>query len=141
MPEKLYISWDEFHRHTRELAQKLKANNYSKIVAVSRGGLLPAGILAYELNIRNVEVINMSSYDGETQRQDKDITVKADIGTMDEQTLIVDDISDTGKTFNLLRPRFPRAAFVSVYAKRQGTAAVDVYVRDIPDVWLVFPWD
>lgn len=40
MPEKLYISWDEFHRHTRELAQKLKANNYSKIVAVSRGGLL-----------------------------------------------------------------------------------------------------
>lgn len=120
MPEKLYISWDEFHRHTRELAQKLKANNYSKIVAVSRGGLLPAGILAYELNIRNVEVINMSSYDGETQRQDKDITVKADIGTVDEQTLIVDDISDTGKTFNLLRPRFPRAAFVSVYAKRQG---------------------
>jgi len=60
MPEKLYISWDEFHRHTRELAQKLKANNYNKIVAVSRGGLLPAGILAYELNIRNVEVINMS---------------------------------------------------------------------------------
>ena len=43
MPEKLYISWDEFHRHTRELAQKLKANNYSKIVAVSRGGCLCQG--------------------------------------------------------------------------------------------------
>ena len=69
------------------------------------------------------------------------MTVKPNVRIRILPSLIVDDISDTGKTFNLLRPRFPRAAFVSVYAKRQGTAAVDVYVRDIPDVWLVFPWD
>lgn len=72
MTEKLHISWEEFHRDTRELCAKIKnSGNYDKIVAVSRGGLLPAGILAYELNIRNTAVVNMSTYDGDVRRAPK----------------------------------------------------------------------
>lgn len=141
MSEKLYINWDEFHRHTKQLAAKIKQHgNYNKIIAISRGGLMPAGILAYELDIRNVEVVNMSTYDGEKQRDEQDMEISA-VATADEQTLIVDDISDTGKTFNLLRPKFPKATFVTVYTKEQGAPVVDLHIKDIPDIWLVFPWD
>ena len=85
MTEKLYISWEEFHKHAKQLATKLKdAGQWNKIVAVSRGGLLPAGILAYELDIRNVEVVNMSSYDGDKQRSQNDIDIKSFVGGVDD---------------------------------------------------------
>lgn len=142
MTEKLFINWDEFHRHCKLLAEKIKQHgDYNKIIAISRGGLLPAGILAYELDIRNVEVVNMSTYDGEQQRAEQDMEISAEVGSVDEHTLVVDDISDTGKTFKLLRPKFPQATFVSVYTKEQGAAVVDMHIQDIPNVWLVFPWD
>lgn len=142
MPEKLYISWDEFHRHTKQLAEKIKQHGkFNKIIAISRGGLIPAGILAYELDIRNVEVVNMSSYDGDKQRSDTDITIQSSVGDVDEHTLVVDDLSDTGKTFKLLRPMFPKAVFSAVYAKQQGASLTDIYAQDIPNIWVVFPWD
>lgn len=143
MAEKLYISWDEFHKDTKELCTKIKAKGtYNKIIAVSRGGLLPAGIISYELDIRNTEVVNMSTYDGEKQRQQNAFEIKpAEVGVVDEQTLVIDDLSDTGNTFNLLRQMFPKACFVSVYAKSKGKPSVDIFAREMPDSWIVFPWD
>lgn len=142
MPDKIYISWEEFHRQTKELASAIKAKgSFNKIIAISRGGLLPAGILAYELDIRNSQAINISSYDGDQARRDGEIEISASVGEVDEQTLIVDDLSDTGRTFNLLRPLFPQACYVAVYAKPKGAAVVDIYAADIPDQWIVFPWD
>lgn len=143
MTEKLYITWDEFHKDTKELCKKIKEKGtFNKIIAVSRGGLLPAGIIAYELNIRDVEVVNMSTYDGEKQREISDFELKSsDVGEVDEHTLVVDDLSDTGNTFNLLRPMFSKACFVAVYAKTKGSSCVDVFARKMPDSWIVFPWD
>ena len=70
MTKKIYISWEDFHQHAKELSQKLKAHGkYNKIIAVSRGGLIPAGIIAYELDIRNNEAINFSSYDNDEKRK------------------------------------------------------------------------
>lgn len=143
MSEKYYIGWDDFHRHTKKLAGQIKqAGNFNKIVAVSRGGLLPAGIIAYELDIRNCETINMSSYDNNYDRRPDDkIELHADLSGVDEQTLIIDDLSDSGRTFRILRGMFPKAKFVSVYAKPQGTGEVDIYAEQLPDEWIVFPWD
>lgn len=86
MSEKYYIGWDDFHRHTKKLAGQIKqAGNFNKIVAVSRGGLLPAGIIAYELDIRNCETINMSSYDNNYDRRPDDkIELHADLSGVDE---------------------------------------------------------
>ena len=143
MTEKLYITWDEFHKDTKELCKKIKdKGTFNKIIAVSRGGLLPAGIIAYELNIRNVEVVNMSTYDDNKQRNSKDFVLDlSSAGAADEQTLVIDDLSDTGNTFNLLRPMFPKACFVAVYAKTKGSSCVDIFARKMPDSWIVFPWD
>ena len=140
MTEKL--CWEEFHQHAKQLAAKLKENGpWTKIVAVSRGGLLPAGILAYELDIRNVEVVNMSSYDGEKQRSKTDIDIKSFVGEVDEHTIVIDDLSDTGNTFRLLRQEFQNAHFAAVYTKSKGKSFVDFYASEMPDKWIVFPWD
>lgn len=142
MTKKIFITWDEFHQDTKELARKIKKNGaFNKIVAISRGGLLPAGILAYELDIRNSQAINISSYDNDERREDKDIVICSEIGDIDEQTLIVDDLSDSGRTFHLVRRIFPQACYVAVYAKPQGQSEVDIFTREMPDEWLVFPWD
>lgn len=142
MADKLYINWQEFHQDTKALAEKIRAHGkFDKIIAISRGGLIPAGILAYELDIRNSQAINISSYDGENRRAEDQIEVSADIGAVDAATLIVDDLSDTGSTIRLLRRSFPNARYVTVYAKPKGKADVDIFARELPDKWLVFPWD
>lgn len=142
MVEQVVISWEDFHKHTKELAQKIKTSGkYNKIIAISRGGLIPAGIISYELDIRDTQAIDVSSYDGENQRQNNDVIVKADIKNVDEKTLIIDDISDTGRTFELVHHLYPKAKLASVYAKSTGIKAVDIYGGQVPDKWIVFPWD
>ena len=140
MTKKLYISWEEFHKDTKNLCKKI-TKKYNKIVAVSRGGLIPAGIMAYELDIRNNEAINFSSYDNEEYRNIEDIKFEAHIGEVDENTLIIDDLADSGRTIQVLRQYYPQATFVTVYAKKQGAPNVDIYEKDMPDEWIVFPWD
>ncbi len=143
MSEKYYISWQDFHRDVKNLADKIRVSgNYSQIIAVSRGGLLPAGILAYELDIRKTQTINMSSYDHNYERRrDEDIELECHIDVVDEHTLIVDDLADTGRTFQILRKKFPQAHFACVYAKPQGGADAGIFARALPEQWIVFPWD
>lgn len=143
MTEKIYISWSEFHRHVKDLCKKIKeSGEYDKIVAISRGGLIPAAIIAYELNIRNTETINFSSYDGNYERRrDEEIEISGHIGTVNEKTLIIDDLSDSGRTYEILRRVYPKAKFITVYAKEKGAPQVDIYEKTMPDEWLVFPWD
>jgi len=135
-----FVSWEAFHRATKELAKLCLNGDYDRIVAVSRGGLVPATILARELNIRILDTICVSSYDHQQQRA---LTVLKDAVLEDsERLLVVDDLVDTGETARALREHFPKACFVTVYAKPQGKALVDKYVTDIEqDTWIHLPWD
>lgn len=142
MSDKIYISWEDFHNQVKALATKIKATGkFNRIVAVSRGGLIPAGILAYELDIRNCDVINMSSYDGEIKRQDDAIEIKGLLADIDEKTLIIDDLSDSGRTLDLLHRQYPKAVRVCVYTKPNGQGACDIFAQNLPNQWVVFPWD
>lgn len=143
MTNKIYIGWDSFHQDTKTLVQNIKNSprNYNHIVAISRGGLIPAGILSYELDIRNCDVINMSSYDGDTKRADAAIELSGALHNIDNQTLIIDDLSDSGRTLRILRKLYPQATFVCVYAKEKGKDACDIFAKTMPDEWIVFPWD
>ena len=135
-----YVSWEAFHRATKELAHQLLDQKFTSIVAVSRGGLVPAAILARELNIRVVDSICVASYDHDTQGS---LSILKDASLADsESLLIVDDLVDTGETAKALREHFPKACFVTVYAKPQGKPLVDKYVTDIEqDTWIQLPWD
>lgn len=140
--KEFFISWEEFHRATRELARRqLPVERWKGVIAVSRGGLVPAGIIARELDIRHIETICISSYDHNNQRE---LTVlnKTSVPNGGEGFLIVDDLVDTGSTAKKIRELFPKAKFITVYAKPQGKPLVDDYVADMEqDTWIHFPWD
>lgn len=138
-----YVSWEELHRATKELARRqLPAEQWRGIIAVSRGGLVPAAILARELNVRIVDTVCVSSYDHQTQRADVSL-IKGVAATNDgDGFLVVDDLVDTGNTLKFLRQQLPKAKFVTVYAKPAGMAIVDDFVADLEqETWIHFPWD
>ena len=64
------VSWDQFHRDCRALAWRLSGQGpFSAIVSITRGGLVPAAIVARELGVRLVETVCVSSYE-ESDRKD-----------------------------------------------------------------------
>ena len=142
MSDKIYIEWSDFHQDVKLLCQKIKESGvYNRIIAVSRGGLIPAGIISYELNIRNIDVVNIVTYVGGKHLEISEIEGIDIISNTDEKTLVVDDLTDSGQTFRVLRKYFSKAKFVSVYAKKEGEPEVDIMAKELPNNWVVFPWD
>jgi xanthine phosphoribosyltransferase len=140
------VSWDQFHRDARALAWRLAgAGPFTGLVAITRGGLVPAAIIARELGLRVVETVCVASYhDYKTQGGLQVLkTIAADIATSDGTgILVVDDLVDTGKTAKVVRDMLPKAHFATVYAKPQGRPMVDTFVTEVSqDTWIYFPWD
>src|SRR5258708_23760807 len=147
MPEKAFpVSWDQFHRDARALAWRVNgAGPFEAIVTVPRGGLVPAAIVARELNVRLIETICISSYDHVRQGE---LKVLKGVATELVQkgggrgVLIVDDLVDTGKTARVVRDPLPNAHFATVSAKAMGLPSVCTAATDVSqDTWIVFPWD
>lgn len=142
------VSWDQFHRDARALAWRLAGKGpFSAIVCITRGGLVPAAIVARELELRLVETVCIASYDHDRQgalRVLKPIA-KAVIetgGDGGKGVLVVDDLTDTGKTAQIVREMLPKAHFAAVYAKPQGAPLIDTFVTEVSqDTWIHFPWD
>ncbi|MGH7089523.1 MAG: xanthine phosphoribosyltransferase [Stellaceae bacterium] len=134
------ITWDELHRHAKALAWRLlELGPWQGIVAVTRGGLVPAAIVARELDIRLVDTVCIASYE---DRSKGAVTVLKRISGDGTGYLIIDDLVDTGETARAVREMLPRAHFASVYAKPAGRPAVDTYVTEVSqDTWILFPWD
>jgi xanthine phosphoribosyltransferase len=142
------VSWDEFHRDSRALAWRLSgAGPFEAIVAVTRGGLVPAAIVARELGIRLIETVCVASYNHTTQGELQVLKSVADHivrlgGGQGQSVLIVDDLVDTGKTARVVRDILPKAHFATVYAKPMGRPLVDTFITEVSqDTWIFFPWD
>lgn len=148
LPDKAFpVSWDQFHRDARALAWRLADNGqeWRAMVCITRGGLVPAAIISRELNIRIIETVCVASYhDYDTQGQMKVLKGIAPEIIKDggEGVLIVDDLTDTGKTAAEVRAMLPKAHFAAVYAKPKGRPLVDTFVTEVSqDTWIYFPWD
>ena len=134
------ISWEQLHRDAKALAWRLVDMKIWKgIVAITRGGLVPASIIARELEIRLVDTVCISSYDFKEMGESK-ILKSVDID--DENWLLIDDLVDTGRTANIVRDMLPKAHFATVYAKPEGRPLVDTFITEVSqDSWILFPWD
>jgi xanthine phosphoribosyltransferase len=135
------VSWDQLHKDVRALAARLmQEKNIKGIMAVSRGGLVPAAIVARELEIRLVETVCIASYDENIQGDEARILHKPEGDG--EGYIIIDDLVDSGKTGKIIKELYPKALFATVYAKPKGQDVVDLHIFPIEqDVWLLFPWD
>ncbi len=143
-----HISWDQIHRDARALAWRLDGKGpdngaWKAVVGITRGGLVPAMIVARELDIRVVDTISVKSYNHQERAEAKVIKApQADIMGDGTGILIVDDLVDTGKTLELVRALYPRAHFATVYAKPQGRPMVETFITEVSqDTWIFFPWD
>ena len=112
-------------------------------MALTRGGLLPAAILARQLDARVVDSLGIARY-GE-QRQEPISVLKAPAEALAEGGagwLLVDDLVATGASAREARPILPRAPFATICAKPEERALVDTISREVSqDTWLFFPWD
>ena len=144
-----HVSWDQLHRDARALAWRLdgegpgEGGSWRAVVAITRGGMVPAMIVAGEIDIRTIDTISVKSYLKGSQGElvvlkSPDPELMGD----GEGILVVDDLVDSGRTLELVRRLYPRAHCATVYAKPKGKAMVQTYVTEVSqDTWIFFPWD
>jgi len=143
------VSWEQFHRDARALSWRLSGDRgFEAIVCITRGGLVPALIIARELGIRLIDTVCIASYHDYKEQGAAQIlkgvgpevaALTADGGS---RILLIDDLVDTGKTARLVRDMLPKAHFATVYAKPMGRPLVDTFVTEVSqDTWIYFPWD
>ena len=140
-PDKSFpVTWEELHRNAKALAWRLsEMGPFTGIAAVTRGGLVPAAIVARELDIRLIDTVCIVSYDEFNQGQ---LNVLKGVPGDGNGWLIVDDLVDTGRTARAVREMLPKAHFATIYAKPAGKPLVDTYVTEVSqDTWILFPWD
>ena len=150
MPIHYYVvSWDQLHRDARALAWRLigkgpDGGSFAGVVAIARGGLIPAAIVAREMECRLVESISVVSYGGESpESRATPVIIKPPTAAGDgSRFLIIDDLVDTGATARVVRALLPRAHFACVYAKPAARDVVDSFITEVSqDTWILFPWD
>ena len=134
------VSWDQFHRDCRALSWRLNdVGPFHAIVAITRGGLVPAAIVARELEIRLIDTVCLASYDDRLQGE---MAVLKRVEGDGDGWLIIDDLVDTGRTAKLVREMLPKAHFATIYAKPAGRPLVDTFITEVSqDTWILFPWD
>lgn len=143
------VSWDEMHRNSKALAWRLldkgplEGGKWKGVIAITRGGLVPACIMARELEVLTVETFCISTYDVKEMGQTSNILkMPAAVEGDGEGWLVVDDLVDTGGTFRVIREHFPKAHYACLYAKPKGEDTVDTFITAVSqDTWIHFPWD
>ena len=146
-PEKLIVGWDDLDALVAELAERVKGE-YDVMLAITRGALVPAGMLAYRLGIRNIIVAAVAFYDDEGQPADTPTFLQfpGDPLLHDRRVLIVDEVWDTGSTIQAVIDRVRLAGgrpTTAVLHYKPGNSRVpsvpDHFVVET-DAWVVYPF-
>ncbi len=120
-----YKNWSEIESAVTKLVQKLEGKKFKTISTISRGGLVPARLVADRLGIKQILV------DGES---------------IPEDSLFVDDIYDSGETFRKIIQKSDnqdQLVFATIYARRKNSYPKQlVYAELTRDTeYIVYPWD
>lgn len=142
------VSWEELHRNARALSWRLlELGPWKGIIAITRGGLVPAAIIARELDIRMIDTVCVTSYgkgtgDDGAEMHRGQLNILKKVEGDGEGMLLIDDLVDTGKTAQCVRDMLPKAHFATIYAKPAGKPLVDTFITEVSqDTWIRFPWD
>jgi xanthine phosphoribosyltransferase len=137
----LRVSWEDFLANARLLSEMIrrKEMGWTSIVAVTRGGLIPAAILSRELNIRCIETVCLSSYHDQ-ERGEIDVIKKPQ--GYGGKPLAIDDVADSGQTAQVVRKLMPKVKIAVIFAKPDSLAHIDyTATRCSQGTWPVFPWE
>lgn len=146
-PNEVIVSWAELHRDARYLSSVLlDLGDWQGIIAITRGGLVPAALVARELDIRLIDTVCVVSYaasgSGQADKSQGEFHWIKRVPGDGAGWLLIDDLVDTGRTARVVREALPKAHFAALYAKPLGRPLVDTYVKDYAqEQWIHFPWD
>lgn len=142
------LTWEKFGEASRELARQVVDSAFDPdiVLSITRGGLLPAGAIAYALDNKNIHIINVEFYTGVDERLPEPVFLAPLPSTQyltDRTVLIIDDVADTGETLRMVRDFCDEHASESrtavLYEKPRSVIACD-YVWKRTDEWIAFPW-
>ncbi len=136
------LSWQEVHRDARRLAEQLiDLGPWRGIVVITRGGMMPAAVVARELDLRLIETLCLASYQGQ-ERGPMQVLKGVELPNGGEGWLVIDDLSDSGQTLAKVHQQLPRAHVAALYVKPEGRYQVHSYVAEVSqETWIRFPWD
>lgn len=146
--ERETLTWDQFGQASRDLARRILADGFvpEVVVAIARGGLLPAGAIAYGLGVKNCGALNVEFYTGiGTVLDAPEVLPPAlDVDFLrGKRVLLVDDVADSGRTLALcvkmLTDRGADMRSVVIYTKPTTIIRPDYSWKDT-DLWIDFPW-
>lgn len=146
---KTIISWEQVHQDINTLASAIKG--VDAIIGVGRGGLIPATLLSYKLDVKVVNNFQVQSYNDHDVSGDIKLWQTPDNEFLKQfannsTILVVDDLSDSGKTFEYIQHFFKdknvKLCFATLYIKKGTSFTPNLYVRAYSaEEWLVFPWE
>lgn len=148
MTDREDLTWELFGSAARELAADVADDDFTPdlILAIARGGLFVAGVLGYELNVKNMHLTNIEFYTGVDERLDVPVMlppVPSSVDLSGAKVLIADDVADTGGTLRLVRDfcaeHVAEARVAVLYQKPQSSVDCE-YVWRSTDRWINFPW-
>ncbi len=136
------ISDTRVYAACRQMAQKIKERTPENfvLVAVSRGGLVPATIIAHWLGVKDIKFIRLSSYD-DNKEQSPIIDFTTDSIPDEPNTYIIDDICDSGETVNYLRSKYPHAQIYTLVNKNPQIQPDFAPMTEPRNLWINFPWE
>lgn len=143
--KKIHYSWEQLVKDCLILSKKLKSKNFDFVVAISRGGLIPAALLTYSLKIKKIGVIGYTHYlkDGVTGKLK--LTLPPISKIKNSQVLLVDDITDTGLTLlaavKILKNRKNKVTTATLHWKTKSKIKPDYFIHEIKDIWIVYSWE
>ena len=128
-PDREVLTWEGFGDASRELTQQIVDSGWipDLIVAIARGGLIPAGAIAYAMDVKAIGTMNVEFYSGigETLEEPQLLPPLMDVSAMDgKRVLVVDDVADSGKTLKMVMDLIDEHGLTL-----DGSAAVHVEAR------------
>jgi hypoxanthine phosphoribosyltransferase len=142
------VTWDDLDRMVSELADRLRSERFDVMLAITRGGLVPAGMLAYQLRIRNILVAAVEFYDdhGQPGPHPTFLQFPADPLLRGQRILVVDEVWDSGTTIHAVTERIRQAGGHPTTAVLHWKPTHSI-VPGEPDVhavttdaWVVYPF-
>lgn len=146
--DKEVLTWQGFGDASQDLARQIAASGFvpEVVIAVARGGMVPAGALTYALGIKLTDAINVEFYTDVSQTLPDPVLLAPMLDTdsvTGRRLLVVDDVADSGRTLalvlKLLRGFGADVRSAVLYAKPTTVVTPD-FVWKSTDQWIVFPW-
>jgi len=148
--KRIYLSWSDVDKLISSLVQRIEAYDCDLVIAITRGGIIPAAIIAERLAIQQVLVASVDFYEDEEHDLDWPVFMQfpADSFLRGKQALIVDDIWDRGKQTAHVMERVKQAggrplSMVLHYKPHRShfpDKSPDLFASETAD-WIIYPWE